>query len=205
MIPPILHNLINRLRVLPGVGQKTAQRYALHLIERDRHRSEALHTALGDVLQSIENCYDCGILKEHNQHCILCSHPERDPQILLIVPSFFDVIHFEELSCYKGLYHVLGGHLSPLDNIGPHDLRLAHLSDRIQKNAIREVILALSPTLEGEATAYYIAQLLKNHDIVLSRLATGIPVGGDLERVDAHTLALSIKQRSAYTMTDTST
>jgi recombination protein RecR len=116
----------------------------------------------------------------------------------MVVPSFFDVIHFEELSCYKGSYHVLGGHLSPLDGIGPNDLRLHNLLSRIETMRVTEVILALSPTLEGDATAYYIAQLLQNTNIPISRLATGIPVGGDLDRIDAHTLMLSIKQRSSY-------
>lgn len=198
MLPKSLQHLIYTMRVFPGVGQKTAQRYALHLIERKRAQAQELYRSINHALEQLEHCNECGVLKEIDHTCLLCSHPDRDQSTLLIVPSLFDVIHFEALACYKGLYHILGGQLSPLDGIGPNELHLHNLTDRVNSNNINEVILALSPTLEGEATAYYIGHLLKECNTIITRLATGIPVGGDVENIDAHTLMLSLKQRYHY-------
>lgn len=198
MLPQSLQNLIQKIRILPGVGQKTAQRYALQLIERHRRQSKELALALNNALDNLQHCHDCGMLKEIDQPCPLCTHPGRDHHTLLILPSLFDVIHFEQLKCYKGLYHVLGGQLSPLDGIGPDQLHMGSIRERVLTYHIQEVILALSPTLEGEATAYYVSQLIQETPASVTRLATGIPVGGDLEHIDAHTLTLSLKQRSSY-------
>lgn len=198
MLPKTLTTLIQKIKSLPGVGQKTAQRYALHWIERQPEQARSLVQALDDALNLLHRCQACGGIKERDQACVLCDHPDRDSSVLMIVPSIFDVMHLESLGCYKGLYHVLGGHLSPLEGMQPKDLHLEALMTRFEARRIREVIFALSPTLEGEATAYYISGLLKNKDITLSRLATGIPVGGDIEHSDAHTVMLSLRQRLPY-------
>lgn len=196
MLPPSLIKLIHKLRILPGVGQKSAQRYALHLVEKHRSQALELGESIVSALKELQKCSECGALQEMHHVCHLCSHPSRDKSVIMIVPSLFDIIHFESLKFYNGLYHVIGGQLSPIDGIGPDNLHLHNLRERCLN--VTEIILALSHTLEGESTAYYIAQLLKNSSCKITRLAAGIPVGGDLEHIDLHTLTLALNGRQPY-------
>lgn len=185
---PLLNRLMTALRCLPGVGPKSAQRMALHLLERDRDGGRRLVEALQAALDGIGRCRLCRDLSE-TEVCALCASPRRDRSSLCVIETPADVLAVEQATGFRGLYFVLMGHLSPLDGIGPTELGLEILEARLREGEIREIILATNPTVEGEATAYYIADLARERGIRATRIAHGVPLGGELEYVDGGTLA----------------
>ena len=185
---PLLVQLIDALRCMPGVGKKSAQRIAFHLLERDRDGASHLSTALSRAVQGIGHCKRCRMLSEH-ELCTICSTSGRDATQLCIVESPADVMAIEEATGYRGNYFVLMGHLSPLDGIGPQELGLSALEQRLAEGGIEEVIIATNPTVEGDATAHYLADLAERHKVRASRIAHGVPLGGELEYVDGGTLS----------------
>lgn len=193
-LTPKLEVLIRALRRLPGVGPKTAQRMALHLLERDRDAALLISDALADAAQSIGKCEQCHSLSELSV-CDICNNAARDRSILCVLESPVDLMAIEQTGGYSGIYFVLGGHLSPIDGIGPEDLDIDHLLERLYQGDIQELILATNPTVEGEATAHYIAEQLSHLNIRITRIAHGVPVGGELEYVDGGTLAHALAGR----------
>ena len=185
---PLLSQLMAALRCLPGVGPKSAQRMALHLLERDRDGAQRLVEALQAALDGIGRCRLCRDLSE-TEVCALCANPRRDRSLLCVIETPADVLAVEQATGFQGVYFVLMGHLSPLDGIGPAELGLEVLEARLDEGEIREIILATNPTVEGEATAYYIAELARERGIRATRIAHGVPLGGELESVDGGTLA----------------
>jgi recombination protein RecR len=186
--PPRLAGLIEALRRLPGVGPRSAQRMAFHLLEKDRDGAVVLAAAIGAAIDGIGRCSRCRMFTEA-ELCEICRSPTRDAAVLCIVETPADVVAVETGSGYAGRYFVLMGHLSPLDGIGPDELGLGTLEAILDEGGIREVILATNPTVEGEATAHYIAQLCARREIRATRIAHGVPVGGELEYVDSGTLS----------------
>ena len=192
--PSSLEELIAALRCLPGVGPKSAQRMAYHLLQRDRPGAERLGSALSQVLAKIRHCEKCNSFSE-DVVCELCRSPRRDASLLCVVESPGDLLMMEQAQCYQGLYFVLMGALSPLDGVGPRDIHLDRLVRRAADGSVREVILATNFTVEGEATAHYVAELLRQRGLKVSRIARGLPVGGELEHVDSGTLAQAVIER----------
>lgn len=191
---PLIRQLIDAFRVLPGVGQKTAQRMALQLLERDRSGGSRLALALSQAMDGVGHCKSCRTLTEE-ELCPQCADPRRDDTLLCVVEGPTDVYAVEQTG-YRGRYFVLKGHLSPLDGLGPEAIGIPQLLERIAaQGSFTEVILATNPTVEGEATAHYIAQLLNNKGLIASRIAHGIPLGGELDLVDGGTLAHSFAGR----------
>jgi recombination protein RecR len=186
--------MVESLRCLPGVGRKTAQRMALHLLERDREAGMALAEALRAALEGVGHCRQCRNFSEE-ELCPICADTRRDAAIVCVVESPADVIAVEQSSSYRGLYFVLMGHLSPIDGIGPEDIGLDILQKRIQDGGIEELILATNPTVEGEATAWYLTDLVRADSVKISRIAHGVPLGGELEYVDGSTLAHAFNGR----------
>ncbi|RAW06029.1 recombination protein RecR [Halomonas elongata] len=184
-------------RVLPGVGPKTAQRMAMHLLERDREGGQRLAEVLGVALEQVGYCQRCRTLTEETI-CALCKSDRRDDSVLCVVESPADLLAIEEARGYRGRYFVLHGHLSPLDGIGPEDIGLDQLDARVAEDGVEEVILATNPTVEGEATAHYIASQLEPRGVKLSRLAYGVPMGGELEYVDGGTLSRAFNGRLPF-------
>jgi len=193
---PLIDKLITALRCLPGVGPKTAQRMAFHLLERDRHGGMTMAKAIEEALAQISRCQRCRNLSEQ-MLCLVCSDSRRDQSLLCILETPADVIAIEQTG-YRGLYFVLGGHLSPIDGIRPHDIGIDILITRLDERVITEVILATNPTVEGEATAHYIAELAKQRSIRSSRIAYGVPIGGELEYIDSGTLTRALEGRGDY-------
>jgi len=192
---PAIAALIQSLRVLPGVGQKTAQRMAFLLLERQRSGAEKLAASIQHALEVVGRCQQCRTLTEGDL-CNICTNPERAANnILCIVESPADVIAVEQTGEFHGQYFVLMGNLSPLDGIGPRDIGLDVLEQRLQQGGVEEVILATNPTVEGEATAHFIAESAARYNIVTSRIAHGVPVGGELEYVDYRTLGHAFQGR----------
>lgn len=192
--PPALQHLIESLRCLPGVGPKSALRMAYYLLQRDRKGASGLANALSDALETVGHCQLCNNFSEQPV-CPVCASQKRDASILCVVEMPTDVMMLEQTQSYDGLYFVLMGRLSPLDGIGPKEINLDKLIKRAQTNTIQEVILATNYTVEGEATAHYIIELLKARNIKVSRIARGLPMGGELEYVDSGTLAQAIVER----------
>ena len=191
---PALQNLIDALRCLPGVGPKSAQRMTLHLLERDRDGARALAAALTGAVERIGHCSRCRNFTEL-EVCEICGDPRRDGETICVVETPADVLAIEQSGSYRGVYYVLMGHLSPLDGIGPEEIGLNRLHGRVVEEGIREVILATNPTVEGEATAYYLIDLLTPEGVQISRIAHGVPLGGELEYVDGSTLAHALSGR----------
>lgn len=191
---PKIDYLIECLCILPGIGPRSAQRIAFHLLERNRDGGIKLSDALKDTMTSIKHCKSCRNFSE-NDVCHLCNNPSRDNTLLCIVETPADVIAIEQTSGFRGYYFVLQGHLSPLDGIGPKELGIDELMTRIQSLPIREVILATNSTIEGEVTAHHIAKLLKPLNISATRIAHGVPMGGELEFVDSTTLMRALSGR----------
>ncbi len=192
---PVLHDLMQALRCLPGVGQKTAQRMAFHLLERDRQGAFKLAQSLAEAVDKVTHCETCQTLTSSTV-CGLCSDQRREQHVLCVVETPADVMAIEAATLFKGLYFVLNGRLSPLDGLGPADIGLDKLADRIQQGLITEVILATNPTVEGEATAHYISEMAKKYDIKATRIAHGVPFGGELEYIDSGTLSHAFSGRS---------
>ena len=193
---PLIRQLIDALRILPGVGQKTAQRMALHLLERDRSGGLRLAQALTRAMEGVGYCRQCRTLSE-DELCPQCNDPRRDDSLLCVVEGPLDVFAIEQTG-YRGRYFVLKGHLSPLDGLGPEAIGIPELEQRVAQGSFSEVILATNPTVEGEATAHYIAQLLAPQGLKVSRIAHGVPLGGELELVDGGTLAHAMAGRRQF-------
>lgn len=194
---PLLEQLIDALRCLPGVGPKSAQRMALHLLERDREGGRHLSTVLDVAMERIGRCSECRNLTER-EVCPVCSNPQRDASLLCIVESPSDVMAIEQATGYRGRYFVLLGRLSPLDGIGPEELGLDRLGDRLATAPPAEMIIATNPTVEGEATAYYLQRMAQKHGIAVSRIAHGVPLGGELEFTDQSTIAHAFSSRQTF-------
>ena len=195
--PSSLEDLIDALRCLPGVGPKSAQRMAYHLLQRDQPGALRLARALDHAVQSIHHCAKCNNFSEQ-EICALCRSPKRDASLLCVVEMPADLLMMEQAQCYRGMYFVLMGRLSPLDGIGARELHLERLVKRAQEQP-SEVILATNFTVEGDATAHYIATLLCAQGIKVSRIARGLPLGGELEYVDSGTLAQAVLERREVT------
>jgi recombination protein RecR len=191
---PSLDELIQALRCLPGVGPKSAQRMAYHLLQRDHPGAARLARSVASALERIRHCARCNTFTE-SEVCSLCASARRDAALLCVVESPGDLLMMENTQSYTGLYFVLMGRLSPLDGVGPREIHLDRLLKRATDGAVREVILATNFTVEGEATAHYVAEMLSGKDIRVSRIARGLPVGGELEHVDAGTLAQALVER----------
>ena len=194
-----LEALIDALRCLPGVGPKSAQRMAYHLMQRERAGAKRLAEVLQQALDSLRHCQRCNTLTEA-EICDRCASPRRDPSLLCVVETPVDMNMVEQTLAYAGLYYVLMGRVSPLDGIGPRELQLEHLLARACDGVVQEVILATNFTNEGEATAHYLSEMLKSRGLGVSRIARGVPVGGELEYVDAGTLAQAMRERKSLSV-----
>lgn len=189
-----LNKLINELSRLPGIGGKTAQRLAFHILSMDEKSAMELANAISDAKKSMTYCSVCGNLTDTDP-CAICSDDSRDKSTICVVESPRDVVAMEKIREYRGYYHVLHGAISPMDGIGPEDINLRTLIVRLQDEAVKELIIATNPNIEGEATAMYIARLIKPSGIKVTRIAHGIPVGGDLEYADEVTLLKAVEGR----------
>lgn len=188
MTVSLLEQLIEAFRILPGVGQKTAQRMAYHVLERDRDGAQRLSEALAAAVDRIGHCTRCRDFSE-SELCVTCANASRDAHLLCAVESPADRLVIEQATGYRGFYFVLQGRLSPLDGIGPRELGLEKLAARLAEGEVQELVIATNPTVEGEATAHYLAQLSRQHGVKPTRLAHGVPLGGELEYVDRGTLS----------------
>ena len=191
---PLLNQLIDGLRCLPGVGPKSAQRMALHLLERDRDGGKRLSEVLAEAMERIGRCSECRNLTEQKV-CAICANDQRDRSQLCVVESPSDVIAIEHATGYQGRYFVLMGRLSPLDGIGPEELGLEQLGEQLSQQPPQEMIIATNPTVEGEATAYYLQRMAQKHGVSVSRIAHGVPLGGELEFTDQSTIAHAFSSR----------
>ena len=194
-LPASVNKLIEELSRLPGIGKKTAQRLAFHILKADTSIVYQLSDSLKDVKNKVRSCSSCGGITEE-ETCVICNDPRRDNNQQCIVEDAPDIYVFERTNIFKGTYHVLGGALSPLDGIGPDELNMGRLMDRIEPGM--EIIIATNPTVEGETTALYISKKLSDSDVKVTRLARGIPVGGDLEYTDEATLIRAVEGRTIF-------
>ena len=195
--PSIIEDLIDALRCLPGVGPRSSQRMAYYLLERNRAGGNRLSSALSNAMENVQHCKRCRTFTE-DELCHICAHAGRVQNQICIVESPSDVLAIESTASYRGLYFVLMGHLSPLDGIGPAELGLEHLEQRLNDEVYDELILATNPTVEGEATAHYIYDLCQQYETKVTRIAHGVPLGGELEYVDGGTLAHSFSGRQKF-------
>ncbi len=190
-----ISRLIQELTKLPGIGEKTASRLAMHILRQSKEDAEALSRAILEVKERIRLCSQCYNLTDQDP-CRLCQDPKRNREILCVVSSPEDLVALEKSGGFRGLYHVLHGVLSPLEGVGPKDLRVDELLSRLKRGEIQEVILATNPSVEGEATAQYLSQILKPLGLRVTRIARGVPMGGDLQYIDEVTLSKSLENRS---------
>jgi recombination protein RecR len=197
MFAPPIARLIREFRKLPGVGEKTAARFALHVLRAAPDEARALARALVEVKERIRPCSTCFQLTEDDP-CEVCASPKRDRRVVCVVEDQASLLALERTRTYFGSYHVLGGHLSPMDGVGPDDLHIRELVERVPRQGVTEVILATNPDVEGEATALYLKRLLEPLGVRLTRIARGVPVGGDLEFADALTLGRALDGRADY-------
>jgi len=198
MTAPPLANLINELSKLPGVGGKSASRIAYHILKRTMGEAESLANAIVDVKSKIFRCSICNNMTDV-EPCAICSDPRRDSSVICVVEEAFNIPTIEQTRDFRGLFHVLLGALSPLKGVGPHDIDVDGLIRRVRAGGVREVIVATNPNVEGEATALYLAQQLRPFDVKTTRLAFGLPVGGDLEYADQVTMAKALEGRREIT------
>jgi recombination protein RecR len=196
LTPSSLENLIEAMRCLPGVGPKSAQRMVYHLLQRDRPGAQRLMDALQQALRVLRHCQRCNTFTEA-EVCERCLSPKRDSSLLCVVETTIDLNMMEQTQAYSGLYYVLMGHMSPLDGIGPRELHLERLLARVSDGVVREVILATNFTNEGEVTAHTLGEMLQSRGLRVSRIARGVPVGGELEYVDSGTLAQAMRERKS--------
>ena len=190
----LIDQLIQALKCLPGVGPKSAQRMAYHLLERDRAGATVLADALKSAVEQVGHCDRCRTFTEHAR-CEICNNSARDASLLCVVETPADILAIEQATDYRGLYFVLMGHLSPLDGIGPSDIGLDELAQRLANESVNEIILATGTTVEGEATAHYIAEMVNHEQTRVTRIAHGIPIGGELEYVSGSTLSHAFSGR----------
>ena len=195
---PILQDLVNAFKGLPGIGVKSAQRIVFNLIQQNQEKAIFLSDAIKNALDNIDECSNCRMYTD-SELCEICSDPKRDSALLSVIESPADMIAIENSMSFNGKYFVLMGKLSPLDGIGPDQLKLDKLESIIKDGSLNEIILANSPTIEGEATASYILSLIKDSDIKATRIAYGVPMGGELEYVDSNTLTQALNNRSLVT------
>ncbi|MBU1992143.1 MAG: recombination mediator RecR [Patescibacteria group bacterium] len=197
-LPKSVRSLIEEFSKLPGIGPKSAERLTMYLLHSPHSKIEPLGRAVMDVKKGIEFCRDCWNIAEENP-CAICSDRGRDHSIICVVEEILDVVAIERTGEYKGLYHVLHGHLSPVDGIGPEELKIRALEERVSKGGVQEVILATNPGLEGETTALYLLKFLNNvKGLKVTRIARGLPIGGDLEYADEQTLTKALQGRAEY-------
>ncbi|MFO1392842.1 MAG: recombination mediator RecR [Steroidobacteraceae bacterium] len=196
LYPPSLSRLIEALRCLPGVGPKSAQRMAFHLLERDRDGAREIAAAVSAAVDTLGHCRRCRMFAE-GESCPVCASATRDRSLLCVVESPADVVAIEQSASYRGCYFVLMGHLSPLDGVGPVEIGIDAFERLLAEGEVREVILATNPTVEGEATAHFLAEVVARSGLRASRIAHGVPVGGELEYVDGGTLAHALAGRQA--------
>jgi recombination protein RecR len=192
--PTSLAALIDALRCLPGVGPKSAQRMAFHLLQRDQTGATRLADAMRTAIERTKHCVMCNTFTEA-EICDICAHPKRDKSLLCVIESPSDLLMLEQTQTYRGMYFVLMGRLSPLDGVGPKDIHIDRLARRVRDGLVKEIILATNFTVEGEATSHYISELFSEDGIKVTRIARGLPVGGELEYVDSNTLAQALLDR----------
>lgn len=197
----LIQNGVDAFSSLPGIGKKSALRIILHLIQQDKSTTIHIADSLKEMIENIKHCSICHNISDQ-QICSICSDKRRDESLVCIVENIRDIIAIEETSQFKGVYHVLGGLISPIDGIGPNQLNIESLINRVQENGIKEVIMAVSPNIEGETTIYYISKKLKEHHVKISLIARGVSFGGDLEYADEVTLGRSIVARIPYQYSD---
>ncbi len=195
MYPRTITNLIECFKKFPGIGEKTAERLALSCLNMDDETIQLFTTSLENSKTKIRKCEKCGNLSEDNK-CDICKDESRDTNVLCVVEESKNIVLFEKIGTYNGLYHVLGGLISPLDGINPEDINISSLLRRIEEEKIKEVILAVKPTVEGETTALYIRKILEGKDVVISKIAHGIPMGADIDYIDPLTLEIALSERS---------
>jgi len=194
--PASIQNLINHISRLPGIGEKTAERLALHILRGSRQEAEQLANSILNIKDRVKLCSRCFALSDSDT-CSLCSDPARDPLFLCVVEQPADMVAVEKSGAFRGMYHILSGALSPMNGIGPEDIRIRELITRVEKDQVKEVLLATGTNVEGEATASYIAQILEKYHIQVTRIASGVPMGGDLKYVDQVTLKRALETRHA--------
>ena len=194
MLSPSVENLVTQLTKLPGIGRRTAQRLAFHILSTQPEDALALSRAIEEVKARVRFCRECGNLTE-DELCDVCADARRDRSVICVVEQPVDVVSLERTHEYRGLYHVLGGAISPIEGVGPDDLRIRELLARLADGTVTELILATDPNLEGEATATYLARMIKPMGLKVTRLASGLPVGGDLEYADEVTLGRAFEGR----------
>ncbi|PIQ21816.1 MAG: recombination protein RecR [Cytophagales bacterium CG18_big_fil_WC_8_21_14_2_50_42_9] len=193
----LIENAVEELAKLPGVGRKTALRLVLHLLKSETENTQSLSEALLKMRSEITYCQICHNISD-TEICNICANPLRDHTLLCVVSDIRDVIAIENTGQYKGVYHVLGGVISPIEGIGPSDLNIASLVERLPNSEIKEIVLAVSPTMEGDTTAFYITRKLRDFPVKITTIARGVPVGGELEYTDEITLGRSIVERTSY-------
>ena len=194
MYPKCIRNILDCFKDLPGIGEKTAERLAFSLISFNKEKLTSFSDAIIDIRDKITTCEICGNIAD-SDICSICSDKERNSNIIFVVEKAKDISLFEKINIYNGKYHVLGGLISPLDGIGPDDININKLIDRVDKESINEIIMALKPSIEGETTMQYIKKILENKNIKVTRIATGIPMGTDIEYIDAMTLEFALEGR----------
>ena len=194
--PASIQNLIRNIAKLPGIGEKTAERLAMHLLRVPRHEAEQLAQSILTIKDKVRFCTRCFALSDGDL-CNLCSDPARDPSLLCVVEQPTDMVAVEKSGAFHGMYHILSGALSPMNGIGPENIRIRELVDRVQKDQVQEVVLATNTNVEGEVTASYIAQVLEKYQIRVTRIASGVPMGGDIKYVDQVTLKKAMDTRHA--------
>lgn len=195
MYPKTILNLIECFKKLPGVGEKSAERMALACLNLDEETIKLFKTALENSKTKIKNCTRCGNLSEEEE-CDICKNKTRDTSTICVVEESKNIVLFEKIGSFTGRYHVLGGLISPLDGINPEDINISSLINRIEKEDIKEIILAVKPTIEGETTALYITKLLENKNVKITKIAHGIPMGADIDYIDPLTLEIALEERS---------
>ncbi|WP_114783731.1 recombination mediator RecR [Botryobacter ruber] len=193
----LIENAVEELAKLPGIGRKTALRLALHLLKEESEESFQLAEALVKMRTEVKHCSVCHNISD-TEVCSICANPLRDRSLLCVVSDIRDVIAIENTAQYKGLYHVLGGVISPIEGIGPSDLHIESLLERLPNSEVKEIVLAISPTMEGDTTGFYLTRKLRDMNVRITTIARGVPVGGELEYTDEITLGRSIVERTAY-------
>jgi len=194
--PASIQNLIKNIAKLPGIGEKTAERLAMHILRGSRQEAERLAQSILNVKDKVKLCARCFALSD-DEICSMCSDPARDATFVCVVEQPADMVAVEKSGAFRGMYHILSGALSPMNGVGPEDIRIRELIARIEKDQVKEVVLATSTNVEGEATASYIAQVLAKYPVKITRIASGVPMGGDLKYVDQVTLKRALETRHA--------